>query len=144
MPILILGITSTITFDDIDMDDIENLEYTILLDLELFVNNNSIINSKTQKLVISNEEYEVHISLNKGMNEAYTKIPNHSNDNDSSDGSDSMGLNDLYVMTSRKEFDRFLDYINPTEDGRLIFHNEKFEFDSNTIAMMYNFSNHEL
>lgn len=32
------------------------------------------MNKKTQELVISNKEYELHIPLKKGINHAYTEI----------------------------------------------------------------------
>lgn len=87
----ILGITSSTIFDVIDMIDNENLEYIALLYLEWFVDNNCIINRKTQELIIPNNEHEVHIPLNKVMNDVYTEASNHSGDNGSSDGNDSIG-----------------------------------------------------
>lgn len=102
MPVSFLGITSLATFDLIDRAYIENLEYTILLDLEWFIDNNRMINSKTQELVLYNDDYEVHISLNKSMREAYTKALNESNDNETSEWIDSIGSNDIYTLTTRK------------------------------------------
>lgn len=96
MSILILGINSQATFDMIDMGDNENLDqYTTLLELEWFVNNNGIINNKTQKIIISNDEYEFHIPLNKGIINAYIEVPNFSSNNNKNDGSNSMMLNSL-------------------------------------------------
>lgn len=69
------------------------------------------------------------------MSEAYTKAPNQSNENRSYDGSDSMGLNNLYALTARKESNVFQDYINPTDDGQLDFHSGslKTNFDTPVI-----------
>lgn len=53
------------------------------------------------------------------MSSAYIEASNQSNDNGSNDGSDSMGLNDLYALNARKESNGFLDYINPMDDGQI-------------------------
>lgn len=47
MLVSFLEITSLAIFDVIDMANTENIEYTTLLNLECFVDNNGIINNKT-------------------------------------------------------------------------------------------------
>jgi len=93
------------------------------------VENNNIITSKTQELVLYNDEYKVYIPLNKGMSGTYTEAPNQSSDKESNDGSDSIGLNDLYALNARKELDGFLDYIKPMDDGQFTFHSGSVEIE---------------
>lgn len=80
----------------------KNLEDINLLDLEWFIYNNGIINSKTQELFLSNDEYKVHILLNKGMSGAYIEAPNQSRNKKHSDESDSMGINEIYGLSAKK------------------------------------------
>lgn len=120
------------------------MEYTTLIDLEWFIDNNGIINSKTQELVLSNYDYEVHIPLNKGMSGTYIEAQNQSKDKIRSDGSDSMGIKYLYALTARKELDRFLYYINFMDNDQLTFHSGSSETEFKIVVMIWNARNHEL
>lgn len=78
------------------------------------------------------------------MSGAYTEEPNNHSNSRSSDGSDSMDLNDLYTLTIRKESNRFWDHINPIYDGQLMFHSGFSKIGSENAVMMWNTRNPEL